>query len=411
MCPHAAHRIGRQKRSRRSSAGLKISDQPLRVSVATDPRAALTPTYGAQLIKAALLYGDRVSVLNPVTAMLLRASELGCVGVGRQIEVLQRLAPLLTSGPETAQLQRGLALTAASLRKAPRARGSTDLIMRRTLLANLDATIRSLINIAERLLRDAGLDELAAARARGLLEFVSCPPGNDLELLAASLAQALLASEGRRLDESIEARLVDAFAGGLSGKRAKSRDWLLLDESVASLALRGREPRCACWGRLPTFPEATMDELLDIRSRISAPIDRVRRALSFVSEGFTGPPAVSSPDELRDAWRETMRPAIEALAQTVRDDLALRNVSAGVPGTAGDSWPGLMLIGPAAAGHEPPLFVRGAESEAATATLAAAWQRHGSDHEGRLPPFLFLYRTGDPPSYVDRDTAGAVAAR
>jgi len=244
-----------------------------------------------------------------------------------------------------------------------------------------------------------------------LLEFVSCPPGNDLELLAASLAQALLASEGRRLDESIEARLVDAFAGGLSGKRAKSRDWLLLDESVASLALRGREPRCACWGRLPTFPEATMDELLDIRSRISAPIDRVRRALSFVSEGFTGPPAVSSPDELRDAWRETMRPAIEALAQTVRDDLALRNVSAGVPGTAGDSWPGLMLIGPAAAGHEPPLFVRGAESEAATATLAAAWQRHGSDHEGRLPPFLFLYRTGDPPSYVDRDTAGAVAAR
>jgi hypothetical protein len=155
-----------------------------------------------------------------------------------------------------------------------------------------------------------------------------------------------------------------------------------------------------------------VDELLDIRSRLSAPIERLHRALSFVFESLTGPgrPAAAPvPNELHGAWRETVRPAIESITATVRGDYALRRISAGIPGTVGEAWPGLALIGPAAPGHESVARVDGDERTATTAALAAAWRRRRPDHEVRLPPFFLLYRTGDPLLNVNRDADRAVA--
>ena len=374
----AMRRTGVPRRSRKSRAGLRTTAELFRVVVAADPQTAPAPGHEAQLSKAALLYGDRVTVLSPVTAMLLRASELGRVGVKRQIEVLQAIAPRLTSGPETVELRRGLALTAASLGKVPHARNSTDLIMRQTLLENLGSAIKVLTTIADHRLQETGVGELTPARARGLLGFVNRASDNDLELLGASLGQAVLASEGLRLDEPHEARLLDAFAAGLSRQLSTGRGWLLLDEPVASLALPSRDGQWVVWGRLPTFPEATVDELLDIRTRLSAPIERLHRALSFVFESLTGPgrPAAAPvPNELAGAWRETVRPAIESITATVRGDYALRRISAGIPGTIGEAWPDLALIGPAAPGHESVARVVGDERTATTAALAAAWRR------------------------------------
>jgi hypothetical protein len=370
------------------------------VTVAADPRAASVPTQEAQLSKAALLYGDRVTVLSPVTAMLLRASELSRVGVKRQVEVLQTIAPLLTSGPKTADLQRGLALTAASLGKVPQARNSTDLIMRQTLLENLGSTINILTTIAEHSLQERGVGEFTPVRARGLLEFESGASGNDLELLGACLAQAVLASEGLRLHESDETRLLDAFAARLSRHLASGRDWLLLDESVASLVTSDWGGPLALWGWLPTFPQATLDELLLIRSRLSAPIERLHRALGAILENLSDQHSGPVSNELHEAWRETLQPAIETIATTVRDDYALRSISASVPGAAGESRLGLALVGPATAGHDPAARLAGDKPGATTVALAAALQRHLPDHEVRLPPFFSLYRSSDSVSNV-----------
>ena len=102
MSAVARHRTKRPRRSTRSRTGLKRAEE-FRLSVAADPRAVSAPAQEARLTKAALLYGDRVTVLSPVTGMLLQASELGRVSVKRQVEVLQAIAPLVTSGPKTVE--------------------------------------------------------------------------------------------------------------------------------------------------------------------------------------------------------------------------------------------------------------------------------------------------------------------
>ena len=283
--------------------------------------------------------------------------------------------------------------------------------MRQTLLGNLGSTIDILTTIASHHLQARGVDELTPARARGLLAFDSTTSGNNLELLSASLGQAVLALEGLRLDESYEGRLLDAFAARLARHLATGRDWLLLDEPVASLVTSSWRGPYASWGWLPTFPEATLDELFDIRSRLSEPIERLHRALGFMIENLTDQHSDPAAYEPHDALRETAGSAIEAIATAALEDPALRRISARIPGTAGEPWLSLALIGPAEAGYEPAVRLAGDEPAAATVALAAAWQRHLSDHEVRLLPFFLMRRSSDTVSSVSDEVNRALAAR
>ena len=393
MATVASHRTKRQRRGRKSSTGLRGATRLVEVTVAADPLAALDPGREAQLIKAALLYGHRVTVLSPVTAMLMRASELDQVGLRRQIDVLQRMAPYVTDGADTAELQRGLAVAAVSLGRGSGARTPTDLIVRHTLLEKLDAVTTNLTAIVGRLLEEAGTDELTSAGAHGLLRFESGASANDLELLASCIVAALLGSEGRRLDEGPEARLLDAFVTTLSRHLGKGRGCLLLDESVASLMLPEHDRSWAVWGRLPTFPEATVEELLDFRLRLSAPIESLHRALGFACGSLAGrpdKPPLGKPHETR---RHTVQAAIESIAAVVHDDNVLLRASADFPDAGGDSLPDLMLVGPAAASCEPLVRDVASDGSTARAALAVAWQRQLARHEVQQPPFALLYRS------------------
>ena len=400
MTPVAGRRARKRTRSERRSARAETTTDLLRVVVAADPQTALVRNELTELTKAALLYGDRVTVLSPVTAMLLRASELGRASARRQMSVLQRTAPLLgvgprsapvlSSDPRTAHVQAGLAAASASLGKAPSARNTADLVLRETLLGKLDAAVQDLAAVARRALHESGLGELEAALPRECLEFADYAPSRDCELLATCLAWVLATSEGQRLEERSVKLVFDAFVTELSRHPTHDRDWYLLDEAVASLALSSWQRPAAVWGWLPTFPQATADELLDIRSRLSAPIDQLHRALRFVSESFADRPTPACED-LHESWRQALSPAIEAIAAAVHHDEGLQSIAPGVPGAIGPMRRGLALIGPATDGGAG--VERGAGYKPVASTpLAAAWQRRPPNHQVCLPPFLLVHR-------------------
>jgi hypothetical protein len=400
MSPVAGRGARKRARSERRSGRAETTTDLLRVVVAADPQTALVRSELTELTKGALLYGDRVTVLSPVTAMLLRASELGRARARQQMGVLQRTAPLLGSGlrsapvlssdPRTAHVQAGLAAASASLGKAPSARNTADLLLRETLLGKLGAAVQDLAAVASRALRESGLGELEAALPRECLEFADYAPSRDCELLATCLAWVLATSEGRRFEESSVKLVFDAFVTELSRHSTHDRGWYLLDEAVASLASSNWQRPAAVWGWLPTFPQATADELLDIRSRLSAPIDQLHRALRFVSESFADQPTPAGED-LHEAWRQALSPAIEAIAAAVHQDEGLQGIAPGVPGTIGPSRRGLALIGPATDGGAG--VERGAGFKpVASAPLAAAWHRRPPNHQVCLPPFLLVHR-------------------
>jgi hypothetical protein len=399
-------RARKRARPEGRSARSETTTDLLRFVVAADPRTALVRSDLTELTKAAFLYGDRVTILSPVTATLMRAGQLGRASARQQIGVLQRIAPLLDSGPRSARapssdprtthVHGGLAAARASLGKAPCARNAADLLVRETLLGKLGAAVQDLAAVAGRALRDSGLDELRATLPRECLEFADYAPSQDCELLATCLAWALAASEGRRFEEHSVELVFDAFVKELSRHSTHDRDWYLLDEAVASLTLSDWQRPAAVWGWLPTFPQAPADELLDIRSRLSAPIDQLHRALHFVSKSFADQPTPAYED-LHEAWRQALSPAIEAIAAAVHQDEGLQGIAPGVSGaTARQARRGLALIGPVTGGGA--RVERDAGYKPVTSTpLAAAWHRRPANHQVCLPPLFLVRQVGNVP--------------
>jgi hypothetical protein len=145
--------------------------------------------------------------------------------------------------------------------------------------------------------------------------------------------------------------------------------------------------------RLPTFPTATVDEVLDIRSELAPSLRRFRGAMVTVSKTFTSKPWQSDfLDEVHDAWVEKVHPAIEAIEESVREDHSLLAMAADYVRAANTSLPGLALVGAGLLGHADVAQALGGVFQAprrcsrSFAIVAA----HGNDV--RMQPFYFLYR-------------------
>jgi len=292
-----------------------------RVVVAAAPNGSLTIAPELELIKAALLYGDAVTVLSPVTTMLLRVSDLGRFDVQKQIGLIQRIAPYLMDAGEAAQFDSGVEQMLASLRKGRGRLTREDLILRGLLAQQISPIGNELAGVVEGLLENAGFNQLARARKEGMVEFESCDPGDDLDLIASCVIMAKLAETGQTPDEPRMESILDVFFGRLSVYLSSGRDYLLFDEQLASLMesaislglvrpAQGPTARSAqamgasgLMGRLPTFPDATVDEVLDIRSDLDPLVANLRSAIVTVSRTFTSRPWESSfRDELHDSW-------------------------------------------------------------------------------------------------------------
>jgi hypothetical protein len=88
--------------------------------VAARPGPQLSAATELDLVKAALLYGNKVTVISPFTTMLLRMEGLRRFSASQHIELMRRLAPVLLPPGEVADLEPVMDRTSELLR-APRA--------------------------------------------------------------------------------------------------------------------------------------------------------------------------------------------------------------------------------------------------------------------------------------------------
>lgn len=148
-------------------------------------------------------------------------------------------------------------------------------------------------------------------------------------------------------------------------------------------------------GRLPTFPDATVDEVLDIRRELAPSLTRFRSAMVTISKSFSSAPWESAfADELQDARTETICPAADAIDASVRDNHSLLSLSAGLTGTAKAAWPGLAILAAGIFRHADVLQALGGAGTLAGAApvLQALRDRRSSRSDIQMQPFYFLYK-------------------
>ncbi|MGA8352563.1 MAG: hypothetical protein WB698_00155 [Solirubrobacteraceae bacterium] len=255
----------------------------MQLVVAAQPGSAMTVAPEIELVKAALLYGDRVTLLSPITTMLLDVAALERFSPLQQIDLVRRVAPYLPNGAELAASEAGLDQLEDFLRRSARIASPSDRLLRVGLTRQLAPVKQILADAVGGIERESGIDQLAQARAKGYLKIESANPDDAVDLLADCIIKASSAAKGINSDDSQLGRLVATFVAKLSAHLSSGEGYLIFDKQVASLteaAIReglfkpapgpaGRSAQAmsaaAFMARLPTFPGATVDEVLDIR--------------------------------------------------------------------------------------------------------------------------------------------------
>ncbi len=361
-------------------------------------------------MKAALLYGDKVTAMSPLLTMLLRVEELGKLKPLELIELMRRVSPYLLPAGEGAAFVRGLEQIEKFLKPGGGGTPLTGRLVRSELRRRLEPARELLTEGVEDLAERSGVTELAAARSKGLLDIQSVDPGDALDLIASCLISAKLAERGENQESPHTNRLVGAYVERLAQHLEAGRNYLIFDRQTASLveaglkdglfrAAPGPSGRAAqamtasgLLARLPTFPLASLDEIIDIRKGLAGPLTHFRAAMVSAARDFSSEAwSAEFGDELHDLWVERVAPAVQEIDDEVRSNASLVEIAAGVAGTAKATLPGLSLIGAGLAGHAHALTLAGETAAVAVPLLDALRTRRRGASDLRLKPFYFLY--------------------
>jgi hypothetical protein len=325
----------RKERAKGSDA---TAHQPgLNVAIATTPSSGLSVAKDTRLVRESILYADRIILYSPVATMLSAAAKLADADDMDLLELTkQALAtPTYRRNGELDPLEVTDAMMAAVSRRRIQSHDNETIAGIETIQQLIhtrprDPRIRMLVHqmrqqlepirgelerIVERLLEDAGASDLAAAIEAGILEVH--PLGIDKDAVTAEMLDVWMDELTQLLTTSNYFPLLDPEATGLV--RA-----MIAEGKISPSALsirRGGEATTATSlvGYLPTFPALPIDELLDLRAVLSAPIARFRGAVSELVDSFAIRPFDEDfSREVEHSWLVSVEPALVE----IREDLA-----------------------------------------------------------------------------------------
>jgi hypothetical protein len=235
-------------------------------------------------------------------------------------------------------------------------------------------------------------------------------PGTAADLIASCIISARLTEEGKPNDQTHTDQMVGTFLGKLSDHLSGGKEYLVLDEQIADLtrsaieagvfkpasgpAGRSAQTMTASglMARLPTFPDATVDEILDIRAELTPALAQFRAAMVGLSKDFKEPAwATGFEDQVQDAWVESIHPAIEEIDESVQANKSLLAFASDLTGGVKGALPGLAILGAGTAGHDSGQQAVGAALTATGTLLEAVRGRRDTAQKIRMQPFYFMY--------------------
>ncbi len=322
--------MGKESRraSRRARHDRKSRSRPLRAAIVTSPSSmgnGPSLTADVELVRAAVLYADEVQLVSMSAVMLASVVQFAA---GDGVDMLGMLSQLDDA-------------TLTSL--------GFDAGRRRQLVASLP------------LLRSSAFDDLGIGDARREILQGLEEPMMQMREIAAGLLES---SGGVELIPALESGVVTLSPSGLEGQGATTDDavenWLrllkrlvhdpemrlLFDDGVADLVralvregtVRPRELTLQHAGqaaigagliaRLPVFPQARLDELLDLRADLSGALSRYRLAVVRISAKLRSrayDEELSA--EVDDLWHQELAPVLVELEDLLAEHALVREIA------------------------------------------------------------------------------------
>ena len=355
----------------------------VRIAVVTGPASEVSLSKEIRLCRAALLYGDAVTLYSPNALMLASVERLGNATAQERIELLRGFLPIIQpeAGPE---LDQALDQLIRLRRARRRTREELQLVMQ--LEHMLKREWQGIEETAAQMLEGAGAHELIPAMRSGFLELHPLvEPDSDWS--GDSVVEALVARAGEVLSNGTMYPLLDDAMGDLV--RAGLSEGLFEVLPRAGVHARQAGAAAGLFEMLPTFPLARIDEVLDIRRELEGPLLRFRGALAELTASMEAEAhdEVFS-EELRDLWITKVEPALQEIRDLVKQHSFLRELIGQVTSAKDMAATGIALAA-AKEIHAPDILAF--STAVALPIMRAAWERNKASDIVQGHQFYFLH--------------------
>lgn len=377
------------------------------------------------LVKAAILYGDRVTVYSPAATLIS-----GVAGFSRISGTAERIAAMLEVIRNVPQFASQVSISDESLATMHQFLSlPPDVVKGLGAMTDSSAEIDEAYSMLQGLKDvwttelmpavDEGIDtlggrELLAAVDAGLVRVAELASTTHTGLLTGAVRAAtgatsddtddLVAGFMERVLDSLVERgifpLLDAESSGLvkafeleTGTAAGSDNSWRRSAEITSAA--------TFMDFLPNFIALPLDEVVSLRAEVETPLVRFRSAMAKMSRDYESRSVDGEfSQEVEDAWRETVAPAIAELREAFAEHGLLKQVGAVALGSPKQLALEAGAVFAAAGGQVPVLSRVVATSIASGVAVADVLGRALKDatagkKNARQDAFYFLHRVGE----------------
>lgn len=295
----------------------QITNKALHITVGVAPSSNLDLTHELRLLKAALLYADKVKLCSISSTMLLLVAGLGQLDEDGTLELIKQVAESL--GKDPAAISASIEAYKALRKK--RRRNRQELIALNLQKHNLDRTRSELKQVAENIFTEAkGKGLISALQSEAVeVQWFDITKKDVVRDYFDVIAESIVSDETYPLLDDSTSDLVQAAI--------RENKIVPLGTSTAKAKQAGLS--ADLFSRLPLFDEATIDEIIDIRKELQRPLVRFRSAIIGFSRDIQDAPWERAfSQEVDQIFLERIQPAVLEIEDAYRSNpLLLKLIS------------------------------------------------------------------------------------
>jgi hypothetical protein len=287
----------------------------LHITVGAAPQKDLNLAHEIRLLKAGLLYADKVKLCSLSSAMAVALPSLCILPDNEILELTLHAAKALNQQPETVEV------IIEKFQQVQKKKYHTrqELIFLQNLEKQFDKTRQEFGKVVEKLLKDANAEGLFSAIQSGLVEIQSFDFEKDtaVEQYISAISDAVLSGETYPL--------LDDFTGNLIRLAIKEGKIIPIGTTITKAKQTGLSS--GLFEKLPLFDEATVGEIIEIRKELDKPLTRFRSAIIGFSRQIEHEPwAVEFPHEVEQVFIEYVEPAVLEINEAYKSNKLIINL-------------------------------------------------------------------------------------
>lgn len=274
-------------------------------TIFSSPDKGLSLEKDIRLIKLALLYSDKITLLSPKTSMIVGAIQMGNLTDSQRMAFIQEVAPILDPDFSVNQLDEYLDIVKSL--KAKKIRSKSELVILGKYKSMMKKMEKETFKVAEKFYINSNFEQLMPLIETGNLElkefdFTAMDDDKFVEYMSNEIHE-LLSQSGSKYP------IFDELMGDLAHKYSEEKKLSFQEQNPLEIQM-GKEIIL----QLPNIDRISIEEILNLKIELENELSRFKGAiLDFSKEVDSSPFSMDAKYEIKKQYEYHIKPELATL--------------------------------------------------------------------------------------------------